>query len=156
METKHNDSTQQRPKGERIVDDKLVGIDLPAFIKKLREESTWRDSDRNAITVFKTDGLRIVLIGLHAGAEMARHAADGIISAHVLEGSIVFSTDDRSLTLGAGQVGALHQLIPHTVKAEADSFFLLTLTTKPGDQSVNNIAVQAGATPEPEEDDFIL
>lgn len=148
METKHNDSTPQRPEGERIVDDKLVDIDIPAFIRKLQDESTWRDSDRNAITVFKTNGLRLVLIGLHQGAEMARHAADGIINAQVLQGKITFSTDDRSLSLEAGHIAALHPLIPHTVRAEVDSFFLLTLTTSLDDQSIDNRAVQQGASPE--------
>ena len=62
MEEKFNDATNQRPQGERIIDAELVKIDLVSFSKQIKEEQAWKDNDRNAITVFKTDGLRIVLI----------------------------------------------------------------------------------------------
>jgi hypothetical protein len=80
MENKFNDATAQRPEGERVIDGALVAIDLPLFMEQIKEEAPWKESDRNAITVFKTNGLRIVLIALHKGAEMNRHTADGIIS----------------------------------------------------------------------------
>src|SRR6188472_4398548 len=99
MESKYNESTPQRPEGARVVDDKVVSIDLPTFMKRLKEERTWADSDRNAITVFKTNGFRVVLVGLHKAAEMPRHTADGIISIQVLEGNIIFSTDERDMYL---------------------------------------------------------
>ena len=84
---------------------------------------------RNAITVFKTNGLRIVLIALHAGAEMVKHVADGIISVQVLEGQIKFTTDLQSVELSKGQMLALHKCIPHSVLAIQETIFLLTLTT---------------------------
>ena len=71
MEEKFNEATQQLPEGDRAMDATLVTIDLPSFIKRIKQESTWKDSDRNAITVFKTNGMRLVLIALHAGAENA-------------------------------------------------------------------------------------
>ncbi len=54
MDEKFNDATKQRPQGERIMDAALVTIDLRNFIKQIREEKAWKESDRNAITVFKT------------------------------------------------------------------------------------------------------
>ena len=129
MEEKHNDSTSQRPEGGRMIDGQLVSIDLPSFIERVKEEKMWKDGRRNAITVFKTNGLRIVLIALHQGSEMARHIADGIISVQVLEGLIQFNTDDQSVGLGKGQMLALHERIPHGVKALQESVFLLTLAT---------------------------
>ena len=53
MDEKFNDATKQRPQGERIMDASLVTIDLHNFIKQIREEKAWKDSDRNAITVLK-------------------------------------------------------------------------------------------------------
>ena len=129
MEIKYNQATAQRPEGDRSLDAALVSIDLPAFVKQIREESTWKESDRNAITVFKTNGLRIVLIALHKGAEMARHIADGIISVEVLEGQMQFNTEWRSVELCKGQMLALHERIPHSVLALKETIFLLTLTT---------------------------
>ena len=129
MEIKYNEATPQRPEGDRSLDAALIAIDLPVFVKQIREESTWKESDRNAITVFKTNGLRIVLIALHKGAEMPTHTADGIISVQVLEGQMQFNTEWRSVELSNGQMLALHERIPHSVLALKETIFLLTLTT---------------------------
>jgi len=129
MEEKYNDSTALRPEGDRIIDAPMVDINLPALMKQIKNESTWKNSDRNAITVFKTNGLRIVVIALHKGAEMARHTADGIISVQVLEGELQFNTGRESVELVAGQMLALHESIPHSVIAVKETVFLLTLTT---------------------------
>lgn len=129
MEEKFNESTAQRPDGERVIDAAFVSIDLPLYISQIKEETSWKDGKRNAITVFKTNGLRIVLIALHEGSEMARHTADGIISVQVLEGKIQFNTDQQSVELDKGRMLALHERIPHSVKAIQETIFLLTLTT---------------------------
>ena len=129
MEIKYNEATPQRPEGDRSLDVALIAIDLPVFVKQIKEESTWKESDRNAITVFKTNGLRIVLIALHKGAEMPTHTADGIISVQVLEGQMQFNTEWRSVELSNGQMLALHERIPHSVLALKETIFLLTLTT---------------------------
>ena len=129
MEEKFNEATQQRPEGDRAMDATLVTIDLPLFIKRIKQESTWKDSDRNAITVFKTNGMRLVLIALHAGAEMKTHIADGIISVQVIDGRMKFNADNRSVELNTGQMLALHKGVPHSVLAIEETIFLLTLTT---------------------------
>ncbi len=126
---KSNEVTPQRPEGDRLVDAPLVTIDLVSFMKQIKDEPSWKDSDRNAITVFKTDALRIVLIALHAGAEMIKHTANGIISVQVLEGQMKFNTDEQSVELSKGQLITLHQRIPHSVVAIKESVFLLTLVT---------------------------
>ena len=128
MEEKSNEATPQR-KQDHVLDAQLVSIDIPAFMEQLKQESPWKDSDRNTITVFKTDGMRIVLIGLHEGAKMAKHLAEGIISVQVLEGQINFTTELQTVTLHKGQMLALHERIPHSVLAIKETFFLLTLTT---------------------------
>ena len=129
MDEKFNESTPQRPSGDRSIDAALVTIDLPLFAEQIKQEPSWKDSDRNAITVFKTNGLRLVLIALHEGAEMARHTANGIISLQVLEGQLQFNTDTQSVELNKGQMLTLHERIPHSVRAIKETTFLLTLTT---------------------------
>ena len=129
MEIKNNESTDLRPEGGRLMDAPLVSIDIPEFINQLRAEVTWQNSDRNAITVFKTNGLRIVLIALHERAVMQEHIAEGMISVQVLEGEIIFSTDDQSVVIRKGQMIALHKRLAHSVKGIKESVFLLTLTT---------------------------
>lgn len=129
MKTKNNESTDLRPEGARLMDAPLVSIGIPEFMKQLKAEATWQNSDRNAITVFKTNGLRIVLIALHEEAVMKKHTAGGIISVQVLEGEINFSTDNQSMVLKQGDMVALHEGLSHSVKAIKESVFLLTLTT---------------------------
>jgi quercetin dioxygenase-like cupin family protein len=127
MEVKYNESTELRPEGGRLLDATLVSIDITDFIKQIKSEPAWDKSDRNAMTVYKTDGMSIVLVALHEDAVMARHKADGIISVQVLEGKINFITDGQSVELEKGQMIALHKGEPHSVAAIKESVFLLTL-----------------------------
>jgi quercetin dioxygenase-like cupin family protein len=134
MEEKSNEATAKRPQGDRMLDAKLVNIDLNSLVEQIRTEEQWVTSDRNAITVFKTDGMRIVLIALHKDAEMVRHTANGMISVQVLEGQMLFDTDEQPVELSKGQMLALHKGIPHSVLAKEETIFLLTLTTEPADK----------------------
>ena len=128
MENKSNKSTPQRPEGERILDAALVEMDLNQFILKIKEESTWAESDRNSMTIFKSDSLRIVLMGLHQNAELKPHRANGIITVQALEGRINFITEQKTVLLEKGQMIVLHENIEHSVMALTESFFLLTIT----------------------------
>ena len=128
MEAKYNESTESRPEGGRIMDAPLVNMDIPDFIKQIKSEPTWDKSDRNAITIYKTDGMRIVLIALHEDAVIAKHSANGVISIQVLEGEIVFTAVNQSVVLKKGQMIGLHKGEPHIVAAAKESVFLLTLS----------------------------
>ena len=100
MENKSNEATPQRPEGNRMLNAPLVEMDLNKFITQIREESTWADSDHNAITIFKNERLRIVLIGMHEKAELKTHTANGIITVQVLEGTIDFTAEEKTTSLG--------------------------------------------------------
>lgn|SRR5690606_4126836 len=132
MEEKSNEATPLRPKGDRIIDASMVSIDLSSLVEQIRQETTWKENDRNAITVFKTKGMRIVLVALHKNAEMKPHTAAGVISVQVLEGQIRFATGQQSAVFKKGQMLTLHENISHSVFAEEESVFLLTLATPGG------------------------
>lgn len=129
MEAKHNAATSLRPDGDRLLDATLVQMDIDDAIRRIKAEVAWNTSDRNAITIYKTDGLSIVMIALHKNAVIAKHTASGIISVQVCEGEIQFATDEESVVLKKGQMIALHKRIPHTVTALQESAFLLTHAT---------------------------
>ena len=129
MEAKHNESTEQRPDGGRLMDAPLVSIDVPGFIREIKNEEAWKKNDRNAITIYKTNGMRIVLIALHEDAVMAKHTANGIISVQVLDGEIIFNTEHESVVLKKGQMIALHKGESHSVAAAKESVFLLTMAS---------------------------
>lgn len=127
MENKSNDATPLRPQGERVLNATLVEMDLNKFIHQIRQETTWKDSDHNSITIFKSDALRIVLIGLHEKSILKTHTANAIISVQVLEGAIKFTAEEQVVSLSKGQMLALQPKVQHSVEAEAESFFLLTV-----------------------------
>ncbi len=127
MENKSNEATPQRPEGDRMLDASLITMDLNNFMKQIQDEPTWKESDRNSITIFKSDNMRIVLIGLHEGAELKTHTANGVISVQVLEGYIKFTTEPETVELDKGQMLALHKNVPHSVLALNETFFVLTL-----------------------------
>ena len=130
MENKFNEATPQRPEGERPLDAPMVIMDLPSFVEQIKQEPSWKDSDRNSITIFKTDGMRIVMIALHEGAELKTHSAAGVISVQVLEGQMRFTTEKQTAELNKGQMLALHEGIAHSVFANMETVFLLTLAMK--------------------------
>ncbi len=129
MQEKFNEPTLLRPQADRMVDAPLVTIDLFTFSEQITNEKSWKKNDRNAITIFKTNGISIVLIALHKGAEMIEHTAKGVISLQVLKGKIMFNTTKESIELAKGQMLVLHEGIPHSVVAKKKAVFLLTVTT---------------------------
>ena len=38
MEVKYNESTELRPEGGRLLDAPLVSVDIPGFIKQIKDE----------------------------------------------------------------------------------------------------------------------
>ncbi|MEO6167518.1 MAG: cupin domain-containing protein [Chitinophagales bacterium] len=127
MENKSTDATSLRPEGERMLNARLVEIDLNKFIAELKQENTWADSDHNSITVFKSDNSTIVLIGMHTNAELKEHTSIGNISVQVLDGEINFFAEQQTHYLGKGQMITLEANIPHSLIALKESFLLLTV-----------------------------
>ena len=127
MENKSNEATALRPEADRLLNASLVEMDLNKFIAQLKQETAWADSDRNSITVFKTDNMTIVLIGMHANAELNTHVAKGHINVQVLDGEIEFTAAQQTISMGKGQMIYLGENIPHSVVAIKESFFLLTM-----------------------------
>lgn len=127
IETKSNDATPLRPEGSRVLNAQLVEMNLDEYIKQIKSETTWADSDRNSVTIFKSETMRIVIIGLHKNAELKPHKANGVISVQVLEGKIEFSAEEQSTQIEKGQMIALQENITHSVIALTESFFMLTL-----------------------------
>ncbi|MEL5995015.1 cupin domain-containing protein [Hymenobacter segetis] len=122
-----NTPTPQRPTGGHSLDVPLRVLDLPALLAQVRQEPAYQTGDRNSLTVFKTDALRVVLLALHAGAELKTHTAPGPISVQVLDGQLTFCTAEQAAELAPGQLLTLHAGIPHSVRAVTEAAFLLTL-----------------------------
>lgn len=127
MKNKSNESTLLRPDGDRILNASLVEMDLNKFINQLKHETTWTDNDRNSITIFKSDYMTIVLMGVHESVELKTHTTKGDITLQVIDGEIHFIAEQQTVILKKGHMVALQANIPHSIKALTESFFLLTM-----------------------------
>ncbi len=126
MENKRNEATLNRPEGDRVIDAPYVFINIPDFVRQLKEEDAWEKNDRNAITVFKTDKVTMVVVCLHAKAILKDNLVDGIFSIQVIEGVVRVASPDGDVDMMANQVITFHQLVDHSVEALMDSALLLT------------------------------
>jgi quercetin dioxygenase-like cupin family protein len=118
------------PITERPLDAPLLTFDVAPLVAQLKGEETWHTGARNAMTLHKGPGLRIVLIAMHANTTIPSHHADGPISVQVLEGTLTFRAEAQAVTLRAGQLLTLSAGIPHAVEAAEESAFLLTMGTE--------------------------
>lgn len=123
---KSNESTPLRPQGDRVLNANLVEIDLNKYIQQIKDEVTWKESSHNSITLFKSDSMRIVLIGIHQNSTIKPHQTNAVISVQVIEGEINFKTNESEHTLSKGNMITLQPKIQHSVDANQESFFLLT------------------------------
>jgi quercetin dioxygenase-like cupin family protein len=105
-------------------------FDLSVLLTQLKHEAAWQKGTRNGMTLFKGQGLRVVLVAMHAGTVIPSHRADSPLSFQVIEGVLKFSTDAQVFTLGKGQLLTLQAGIPHVVAAVEEAAFLLTLATE--------------------------
>ena len=126
MSERSNEATKQRPAGQRVLDAPMVTMDLDKLSVQIRQEQAWKDKDRNAMTIFNNQGMSIVLMALHQGAELKTHTAAGLISVQVLEGRIRFVTAETTVERNKGEMLTLHEKIPHSVLALEETVFLLT------------------------------
>lgn len=127
MEQKSNEATPLRPLGDRPLNAPSVLADVNKLINQIKNEATWQKSDHNSITVYKSDELRIVLVGMHTDAELKTHTANAYLSVHVLKGSVIFNVEQEEHRLKAGNIITIHPNLLHRVKSVEESFILLTL-----------------------------
>ena len=127
MENLIIDATHNRPAGDRVIDSPVLLIDIPDLIKQLKDENAWKGNDRNAITVFKTDKMRIVLVALHKNATMKTDRPENIFSLQVLKGKVEVITNFTSTEVEKEMIVALHEQIQYSITALKKSVFLLTI-----------------------------
>lgn len=118
------------PGAERSLDRQVMTFDLPAIVADLKHEPTWRTARRNAITLLKQPGLRIVLVALQGDTEVASHRTDSPVTIQGLEGRIGVRVGVDEFVLGPSQLLTLRPGLEHAVRAQGESVFLLTLASE--------------------------
>ena len=85
------------------------------------------DTGRSAETLLKAPDLRVVLVTMRAGAELAEHMAPGTITVQPLRGRFQFSTEDAAQEIVAGDLISVEGKVRHAVRCLDEGAFLLTL-----------------------------
>ncbi len=127
MEETNIDATYNRPEGDRKIDSPVLLIDLPDYMAQIKNEKAWKENDRNAITVYKSEKMRIVLVALHKGANMQTERPENIFSVQVLKGKLNVATSYAATEVDKDMIIAIHDDVPYTISALKKSLFLLTL-----------------------------
>jgi quercetin dioxygenase-like cupin family protein len=105
----------------------LAQFGIEAEVQRLKAEPVWQSGSRNAITLTKEPGLRVVLTVLRKGTRLHEHQAGGPLTLQVVSGRLGFHAAGRSLTLSPGEVVVLEGDVAHEVEAIEEAAFLLTL-----------------------------
>jgi quercetin dioxygenase-like cupin family protein len=126
MDIKRNEATRNRPQGDRVLDAPYVFADLPAFIAQVKEEKSWGKNDRNAITIFKSGSMTIVISALKDGAVIKDNTVNGFLTIHVLSGTIRIETLEGDVEVMKNNLITFHPSVPHSIEARSETILLLT------------------------------
>lgn len=103
----------------------LARYSLPEAIERLSPRDD--ESGRRAEILVKQDQLRVTLVTMRAGIELAEHSARAPITFQVLQGRFTFEYEDELEDMGPGDLISLRANVDHRVQAIDDGAFLLTL-----------------------------
>jgi quercetin dioxygenase-like cupin family protein len=126
MSVKRNESTGNRPKGDRAIDAPYLVLNTPGYIDQLKQEPAWQKNDRNGITVFKSEGLTMVITAFHQGAQVNDLTVDGFLTVKVLEGKVRFISSEGNFEAVENDVIAFHPGVAKALEAMTEATILLT------------------------------
>jgi len=129
MEEKFNNATPQRPAGHRTLDAKLVPVDLPRFIKEVRNEAAYHENGKNAITVFKSEHATTTLVALKKDEKVKSGNEEQhlLMSLYLIKGNLSFLTEGQQEYLSEGQMINYHYEQSFQAVALSDCVCLLTV-----------------------------
>ena len=78
-------------------------------------------------TLFRENGLRILLLHLKPGEQIPEHQTRGAITVHCVQGEATFSIGEESVVLKPASLIGVPPVAPHSVIARQDTFLLVTL-----------------------------
>ena len=91
------------------------------------DPDTLEKHGRSARTLLKDGPLRVTLVVLGPGGQLAEHSADGPITVQPLEGAIRFTAGGDTTEVRPGDLLTAGAGVPHSVTSEAGAAFLLTV-----------------------------
>jgi len=91
----------------------------------MKREDTWRAARRNAVTLVKGRGPRVVLVAMHLGSTIAFNGTEGPVVLQVIEGRVRLNARPRASMLEAGCVALLQEEGAHGLRGLGGLFPLV-------------------------------
>jgi quercetin dioxygenase-like cupin family protein len=114
-------------RASRLDEEWLHLFSLAHFARALRADREYREQGRNAITLLKTDTLRVVLEVASAGTKIAEHVVPGPAIVQVLDGELDLVCLDETRVAHRGEMVVIPHDRPRSMTAKSDAAFLWTL-----------------------------
>ena len=114
---------------ERSFEGEVLVLDLTHEQEQVEGEALER-TGRSARTLIKSGPMRVTLISLAPGGEIAEHQAEGPITVQPVSGTIRFTAAGHTHELRPGQLLSLAPGIRHAVASPEGGAFLLTLASQ--------------------------
>ena len=122
-------ASQWHPRSDRPIAVPFLHVDIAEHVRHLREEPVWASGTRNAITLTKEPGLRVVLTILKRGTKLHEHQASGPLTIQVISGRLDLHAAGQSAVVGPGEMAVLESAVGHELEALEESAFLLTIAS---------------------------
>lgn len=97
----------------------------------LNQLAKFDDAKPNVQMIARSGHVRQILFSLRPGQGLREHSTSSQIAVQVISGQLIFTTNESSQSLTAGQLLLLEANLPHSLQAECDTVMLLTLTPDP-------------------------
>jgi len=123
---------RRREAPEKRFEGNILELNLDESIQQLKDEPPVHDEEQShrQVELFRHEGRTVSLMELDAGATIPEHSVeDGPVMIQVLDGTLCFQSEDEDHH-GHYESNDLLFLKPgtlHSVQAETDSRFLLTI-----------------------------
>jgi quercetin dioxygenase-like cupin family protein len=127
-----SESRLRPPPSERFAGSSHL-FSLSNALEELRAEDHPSRSGHRQITLLQRAPVTQVLFSFEAGGQLDQHSAHGLVTIHVLEGTLSVRADEEDHDLVAGDVLVLDPDVPHDVRASSEAAMLLTVHMRSGD-----------------------
>lgn len=123
------DEQHSRP-SERFSGDAGV-IDLQQEAADLLERAIQSAHGHAQRTLYRHQGTTIAMFALREGAALPPHAADGVVTVHVLRGHARMNVENRQLDVASGHLARLIPGTTHDLRAQVPLVVLVHIARSP-------------------------
>ena len=120
------------PSIRRPLSGDVLLFDMDEERRRTADPAILERSGRNARTLLKDGPLRLTLVTLAPGGELAEHKAEGPIAVQPIEGRIRFVVEGVTHELEPGEMLTAGAGIRHSVASREGATFLLTVALTTG------------------------